>query len=506
MSEQDDGPTAMQPIDMLLQQGSAAERAELRERMSTDPTTMLEVADTVTFLESFRQLRTEASAELPAKLALLVRRAQRRLRPAPWPWKAPLLGLAAAALVCTLLWRLQPEAPTVQKTVQTPVVEKAVVTLPGGASILVSTQSAVASDLPDPDDLAWQQAVQLMRLRLGMQPTPQMSDAFEVGLDDPTDALSRWLEPRNALLLMRLDHQLRASSAIRQEVVRQHGGLPAVDDRVQQLADALATQMLAAGAESGAESIELPAMAMAVRALIAAGPGNSSVRTTRHAALTAASAWLAQRLPHTTSLELVAGLAAMVEVTAVVGTHSELVCTQSTRLLDLVLKPDTDTWARRLPDLLLPRISPLVLADASRVLHRVPGLGVDATRCRLVRQLLLGQLRERRANGDDSPELVSGMLFGSSDLLGESERDALERRLRRWKPSRLVPDFGTVHQMAWALAPGRRGFTRQQGELRQLAVCPDPLVLADRAKFCLCLATNYAAFGGDVLQRVAAGS
>ncbi|MCK5941629.1 MAG: hypothetical protein KAI24_06655, partial [Planctomycetes bacterium] len=102
----------------------------------------------------------------------------------------------------------------------------------------------------------------------------------------------------------------------------------------------------------------------------------------------------------------------------------------------------------------------------------------------------------------ERPEVLAAMVYGFGDLLdeGRNERDRLAWALQRWKPARLAPDFATVQQIAWSLAPGSRGHTRMQRELRQLAVLPAPESLRDRAAFCLCLATNYAGFVGGLLQ------
>jgi hypothetical protein len=63
----------------------------------------------------------------------------------------------------------------------------------------------------------------------------------------------------------------------------------------------------------------------------------------------------------------------------------------------------------------------------------------------------------------------------------------------------LAPDFATVQQIAWSRTPGSRGYTRLQREIRQLAVLAAPENVADRAAFCMCLATNYAAYLGTLV-------
>lgn len=486
------------PIDVVLRQGSLQAQAESWQRAATMPRAMLEMAETVALVEQFRAVRTEPGPRFAIKLADVMARAERRLLPPPSPWQGLPWGLAAAAILFVCLWTWDPlRRPEVSTA------SLVLATTPPSAGATETAETAEGEPLPeavDSREVAWQADVETMRQRLGREPSPHLRQALEAGLEKDPDALGRWLDPRNALVLMRLDHELRASAELRQEALRRQGGLPAADVRVQQLAEGLAGQL--AGLADQVPPPAIGDVALAVRALIAAGPGGEA----RHLALQAGGDWLAAQLPHSNAAERVRALAALLEISAVTGRHQAVVAAEGEQLLALVLHVDAENWSRRLPELLGPRVPAGVLADASRVLARLPGVGVDGGRCAMVRQLLLGPLRERRAAGEDSPELVAALLYGSADLLAEAERDQLELQLRRWKPVRLAPDFATVHQMAWSLAPGRRGFTRHQAELRQLAVCADPLDLGPRAALLLCLATNYAAFSGDVLPKLAAGA
>ena len=483
------------PIDVVLRQGSLQAQAESWPRAATKPRAMLEMAETVALVEQFRAVRTEPGPRFASKLADVMARAVRRLLPPPSPWQGLPWGLAAAAILFVCLWTWDP--------LRRPEVSTAALVI--APAVPTETVPGTAGDEPlleavDSREVAWQADVETMRQRLGREPSPHLRQALEAGLEVDPDALGRWLDPRNALVLMRLDHELRASAELRQEALRRQGGLPAADVRVQQLAEELAGQL--AGLADQVPAPAIGDVALAVRALIAAGPGGEP----RSLALQAGGDWLAAQLPHSNAAERVRALAALLEISAVTGRHRAVVAAEGEQLLALVLHVDAENWSRRLPELLGPRVPAGVLAEASRVLACLPGVGVDGGRCAMVRQLLLGPLRERRAAGEDSPELVAALLYGSADLLAEAERDQLELQLRRWKPVRLAPDFATVHQMAWSLPPGRRGFTRHQAELRQLAVCADPLELGPRAAFLLCLATNYAAFGGDVLPKLAAGA
>jgi hypothetical protein len=479
----------IEAVDVLLGQGDPQACAEWRQRVATDAAAMLEMADTVALVEGLRTVRIDASEEPSCRLWGVVRRAERRVPPRPRSKTFPLLCAAAAAIVTFLLLiGSNPLRPArTQDVASNPLP-------PAPPAVTGSPSTPGAAGVA-----AWQSVVEQVRERLGVQPAANLREAWETGLDDQRDALARWLDPRNAVVLMRLDHELRASASVRREALRRQGALADNDARVQQLADGIAGQlpwhlMLWRPEDSAPVS-------RAVRALIAAGPSSGI----RDDALRAGSAWLARRANVATGTELVQVLAGLVEASAVTGEHADVARVEGTRLLDELLRPDGENWSRRVPELLGPRVPAAVLADAGRLLVLLPGFGADASRCGVARRLLLAQLRERRAAGQDSPELVAAILFGSADLLADEERDALELRLRHWQPHRLLPDYTTVHLMAWALEPGRRGFTRWQSDLRMLAVQPDPETMDERAAFCLSLATSYAAFGNGVLRRVASG-
>ena len=339
-------------------------------------------------------------------------------------------------------------------------------------------------------ELAWESAIEQVRQRLALESSHHLRDALEAGLQVSDDRLSQWLDPRNVLVLQRLDHELRASAEIRAEALRRRGGLPAADERVQELAEAIAADL----AELPLERAHLAEVAWGMRALI--GAGSTATRVT---ALRRSGDWLAERLPELHGEELVLALSGLAELAAISGQHFDAVATHGQRLLEGVLLPDDDTWTRRRPDLLGARVAPSTLGEAGRILARLPAFGADPEHCALVRQLLLGRLRERRERGQDRPEVLAAILYGSADLLAEAQRDRLEANLRRWKPALLAPDFVTVQQLAWGMQPGRRGFARLQGELRQLAVLPMPDGLRERAAFCLCLATSYAGYVGGLL-------
>lgn len=497
----------LQPIDLLLQQGAPDELAALRQRVADDPLLALEVADTVALVEAFRLVEVTPSARYAAGLQDLVRRAELRLSPRrSTPRVRDLLWVAAAAVLTwgALAWAAPGAHRAAAGAVQP---EWAVVADAGVASVA----SPLAPSPAPPVEVAsaprtylaqeLEHSLQQMRRRLEVESTPRLRAEFDSALQGPADPLSGWLDPRNALVALRLDHELRADVLVREQALRRAGAMEGADGRVQQLADGIAAALSAslggdASAERGAATV--PAVALAVRALLAAG-----ALPARDAALAAGTDWLAARLPVAAGPDLVEGLGALVEVAAAAGHHFALVAQLGDRLLDEVLRVDQDTWGRRLPELLTASVPVATLAEAGRAVALLPGFGCEPSRCALLRRLLLGEVRERAA-ADRGPEALAGLLYGFGDLLSESERAAIEQQLRRWKPARLVPDFTTVHHLAWGIEPGCIGFTRLQGELRWLAVVPAPATIGAQSSLCLSLAASHAAFGlGSMRQRTA---
>jgi len=488
-------------MDLVLGQGTAAQQTRARLAMQEDPAAMLEVADAVAFVEHWRELGVEPGPTFGVRMAAVQQRAERHLvarlgRPLrPRRWLGPVLGIAAAAVVFAALCWWDPLGRVQQER------REGV----GSGLRLASgnqrgTDFAVEStQVPLVQEVAWQTDVASMRHRLEQERAVHLREALDAELAAAPDPLGRWLASRNALEFARLDHELRASAALRREALRRQGGMPAADVRVQQFAEAIAGQLLDA---ISAGDADVATIALSARALIAAGPADGS----RAAALHAASGWLAAALPAADPANLAHGLAAMVEIAALDGDRQRLVAREGRRLVASIVQVDGENWGRRLPELLGRRVPAAVVGDAGRVMAALPGFGVDVERCAVVRGLLLGALRARRAAGEDSAALLAAMLYGFADAMAPEERERLEVQIRRWKPVRLAPDFATVQQMGWGVAPGRPGFTRMQAELRQVAVCPDPLDLAARAALCLCLATGYAAFDAGIRPALASGS
>jgi len=479
-------------VDLLLDEGTPQAQAAVRARIAEDPTLAIEMAETVALFEEFRQLEVEPSTRLGCRLSDVVRRAERRtLQPPSVHWLAKATWVAAAAvIVFALLWQFDPlgrrEQQHAQQRARIDAVQPSTgVSEPGDSSEPASIQHEVAREATE---VAWEAALETMRSRLALETSRRLGQALQTALLPPADPMQRWLDPRNALASLRAEHESRARPEVRRALLRHQGGLAAVDARVQELTDRIVAELL--DLQEDPAGAELRSVALAVRALIAAG----AVDERRTEALAFGSRWLATQLPDCAGERLVCALAPLVEVAAVSGDYGDLVAQHGGRLVDEVLRTDEDTWGRRLPELLTGTVPAATLGDAVRVLGLLPGVGVAPARCHIVRQLLLGRLRERRDAGDDGPELLAAMLYGGADLLAAGEREEVERQLRRWTPLRLAPDFVTVHQLAWGFEPARVGFTRLQRELRRLAVLSDPGRLGTRAAFCLCLATNYAAW------------
>jgi len=507
MSERHDehangSPSEWDPIDLLLEQGTREELAEMRREVAKDPMRALELADTVQFVEQFRHLRTEAGPKMAGKMQDVVLQSERFCRahfqPKGPTWHLPLLfGVAAAATFWALCWF---DAASMWRDADQPsYAELAEVPVPVPDAERGDGLALAPVAVEDADHI-WRESVRMIQQRLAIEQSDHLRRAFERGLFDDRDELGEWLDPANAVTMMRLGHELRGSADLRAAALREQGALAEVDDRVQDLAEDLADELMQRSLGRGSEALtaNLVDVAWGMRALIGAGSTK-----TRVDALRRCGSWLAESLPQVHDERLVVALSGLVELAAISGQNFESVAAHGQRLVDEVLEADEENWQRRRPALLSGRVPPGVLGEAGRVLAHLPAFGIDAQRCTLVRQLVLGRLREQRSQGQDRPEVLAAMVYGFSDLLdeGRNERDRLAWTLQRWKPALLAPDYATVQQIAWSLSPGSRGHTRMQRELRQLAVLPAPDGLRDRAAFCLCLATNYAGFVGGLVPK-----
>ena len=483
-----------EPIDLLLEQGEREELEQMRAAVASDPLRALEVADTVTFLEAFRELETAPGPAFAGKMQSVVAQADRfarhHYRPQTVRWQPVVLfGLAAAASFWLLL-ALDVGGERGERS------DRAAARAVAEVEVLPAPLRRT-EDLPpvavEAEQLDWQRAVHQIQRRLEVEESDHLRDAFALGLRDERPDLGKWLDPANALTMLQLGHELRGSADLRAAALRAQGLLPEVDRRVQALAAEVAADLGERSLELDEASIAaaLEDVAWGARAMIGAGSAAGHV-----GAIERCTDWLVRVMDDAHGARLVLALSGVVELAAVTGRHFDAIATHGARLVDEVLEVDAENWRRRRPALLGGGVSPLVLGEAGRILSRLPAFGVDADRCTLVRRLCVGRLREQRAVGQDRPEVLAAMTYGFADLLdqGAGERDRLTWALQRWKPARLAPDFATVQQMAWSLAPGTRGHTRMQRELRQLSILPAPLGLRDRAAFCLCLATHYAGF------------
>ncbi|MBL8752112.1 MAG: hypothetical protein JNK15_02320 [Planctomycetes bacterium] len=465
-------PQPLQAIDLLLGEGSAAEQRELRARNQSDPTAMFAMADTVALVEALRQVQVEPSARYAGLLADVVQRAAHRVRPVR-SFRGPLVALLAASVTFAVLWWFDPLHQAPAPGPDAPIAQG------GGKELAPGPVKATPPTLLD-------DTVERLRRRLAFE-SPHLQAAFDESLAGAPSSATQWLESRNALVELQQEHERNADPGVRQAALFDQGNLAAIDLRAQELARTIAARLV-----QSPERHRIAEHAAAVQALLAAGPGDAD----RRAAVDLGASWLASALPSLHGTDQVLALAALVEVAAVTGNHRELVAAEGQRFLLAMLEPDGDVWSRHLPEILGPKAAPAAIAEASRMLVRLPGLGGDEGRCHVVRKLMLGQLWDRKSRGDGSAELSVAILFGSGDLLDQHKRTDLELLLRRWSAQSLVPDFVTVRQLLWAVPPGRLRFADLQRELRQLSTVAAPDDLQQLAAFCLCLATNYAAFPG----------
>lgn len=481
-------------VELVLQQGSDAQRAAARQRLADEPLLAIEVAEARMLVEEFRSLRIESSQRFDRKLAQLCLRAERsaattrRAADRGRNWLGLALAAAAAVLAFVGLRAWDPLGCGLRAAASPADAGRDEVAIDGRQRAIAEPSVVVPVHLETREELLFADSVEVMRRQLDGQASPMLREAFEAGLRED-DRLDRWMLARNSLALLRRDHDLRADAMVRQQELQRRGGAPDTDLRAQQCADRTAAGLIAAFDGVAAEPT-VDEVAIGLRALVAAGPGD----VVRHTALLRGGDWLAQRLPEWSGARLVGALSALVEVAAVTDGHREALAAHGRRLVDEVLVRDQQNWDRGLPDLVGSHVAASVLGEAGRLLARLPGFDVEVLRSGLVRQLALGQLRSRRVPNNERPEVVSALVYGFADLLAESERDDLEHQLLRWQPVRLVPDFVTAQQQAWGLLPGRLGFTRLQAARRRLAMVPSPQDLSGWAGLCLCLCTDYAAF------------
>ena len=94
--------------------------------------------------------------------------------------------------------------------------------------IAVGSEAAVVDEEPiSPEQASWGRAVTEILARLDKETTDNLRDAFRNGMNQNGDALKQWLDPSNAMVLLRLEHELRASADVRVRARRSRGALAA---------------------------------------------------------------------------------------------------------------------------------------------------------------------------------------------------------------------------------------------------------------------------------------
>ena len=117
----------LEPIDLLLHEGTADELRVFRDWVAEEPMLALDLADTVTLVERLRGVRVEPNPQFACKLAGVVRRAERRMelaRPRPRaPWL--LVAIVAVASFLAAAWSdpLSLRQPIETVTAEIPVLE-----------------------------------------------------------------------------------------------------------------------------------------------------------------------------------------------------------------------------------------------------------------------------------------------------------------------------------------------------------------------------------------------
>ncbi len=477
------------PLDAAVGGCDRAAHTALLERATSDLGTALELAEAVEFVARCRELRVATGIRYDNLLRDVVRRAKRRLPPPPRRLWRPLGVVAAAAAVTfTALTLLD---PFLRATPATPAASTNV-----AMALPVARPTAVPTNQPHP----FASELEAIRNRLQREQNVRLAAAAEAAGDD---GVGSWLSPRNAVALMQLDHEVRSHRRVRERAMSAGGGMAGADGRVQQVADQLAAELQRRFAAVPFEPTPSTAeIAGTVRALVAAGLHEPP----RAAAASRGSAVLQQRLGAAFGVELATALAAVVEMAGATGEGAATIADAGRRLVDELVAPEGSGWQRGRPDLLRRAAAVGAVGEAARTLQFLPAFGVDAARCALARRLLVASLEERLDGPVDGPEAYAAVLYGGADLLDDARREHYRRQLRRWQPTRLAPDFGTVQQWAWSLGPGERGYVQLQWQLRPLATARLPDDLTIRAAWTLCMTTQYAAPCGTQLQQLARGA
>ena len=189
-----DSAPELEPIDLLLREGSKEELYGFRERVAADPMLALDLADTVTLIERLRTVRVEPNAGLAGRLNIIVQRADRRIerqrpRPSP-PWL-----LAAAIAVLSFLAAAYADPLSLRQPARTLTAEIAIIDPP--------PEVFVSAEVPTAAELAHRDALAAMRKRFVAEDAKQLSEALELAViadnDTQRDQLRGWRCPEHCV-------------------------------------------------------------------------------------------------------------------------------------------------------------------------------------------------------------------------------------------------------------------------------------------------------------------
>jgi hypothetical protein len=459
-------------------------RDDFHRRATDDPLCMLELADEVQFVAELRELRVETGFRYEHKLRQVLKRAERRVaRPLPLarrPWFAVAAAAAVTFAALTLLdpWLRKPTASPDRGQI--------------AAALPAPSRSAGERSAPAHPFAAEFEAI---GNRIALEKSERLAAAL---LDDAErGGLGAWLAPRNALAVMHAEHEARIGRGSRSLAAARSDWMPGTDRRVAEFTEAIAAEV---ARRFAAEPFEAPLaageLAAALRAMVVAGVADG----TKAELAERTAARLVERLARADGTERAIGLVALIEYSAVSPDHVAAVADLGGRMVAELLTAGGDAWRQGRPDLLRATAPVAAVGEAARALGMLPAFGVDPARAALARRLVVAGLRERLDRGADGPECLAALLYGSAGVAEDVEREAWERRLRRWQPIALAPDYATLQQWSWGLAPGEAGYARLQRQLRPLATLAVATSVSERAGWVLCLATQSGSHPATALQ------
>ncbi len=344
------------------------------------------------------------------------------------------------------------------------------------------------------------------------------ADLRELLADAGSTAAMRGLPERDALDSLRAQFRQRFSREERRRALAASGADPDREDRIQDLARVVASDLEAQIHPPTDDDIRPRSvfdLALGLRALLAAGSSRAVgehrqvVRDTTDALLAELEVWPGD--------EAAASILAALSDVAVVsgGKISEVVRRGVARLAAATLdfaprrsgSPHGASWlgdpgqsdsgprvatGGERPTLLHWQTRAASLADAGQVLALAPAFGAPTATCARARRLILRHLEERLSGSTERPDVIAAMLYGFGDLV---DRNDLDRRLLMWRPQRLWPNYVALYHYAWGQYPLRPGWTQFQQDLRWVTAQHEPEAVTDNAALLLTLAMNFAAPG-----------